>query len=229
MKIKAIFFDLDDTLFDTYGQLVETAIRESCEVMVQAGLNAEVESCIKKRRAFYIEMPRKNLYQELVSHFGVTSDSAPEKVAVAGENAFYEREIESTISLFSGAKNLLQSLETKYQLYLVTAGDVNTQKQKVKHLGIAPFFRHIYYVDVRKGETKKQAFRQAASENFYKFEDCLSVGNRIDHEIAEAKELGMHTCYIKHGQYVYLSPRRPEEIPDFTIDKIRDLITTCQL
>ncbi|MCB0348887.1 MAG: HAD family hydrolase [Bdellovibrionales bacterium] len=228
MKIKAIFFDLDDTLFDTYGQLVESAIRDSCQVMIQAGLKANMESCIEKRHSFYLNVPRKNLYQELVTHFGV-SNNDPESVAEIGQKAFFEREIEPTISLFSGAKNLLEDLEAKYHLFLVTAGDTNTQKQKVKHLGIEKFFRQIYYVDVRTGQTKKDAFTKALSEYYYKPKECLSVGNRIDHEIAEAKELGMHTCYIKHGQYVYLSPKRPEEIPDFTIDKIRDLMTTCRL
>ena len=60
MKVKAIFFDLDDTLFDTYGQLVEAAIRDSCDIMVKAGLNTDIASCIKKRHTFYIHVPRKN-------------------------------------------------------------------------------------------------------------------------------------------------------------------------
>jgi FMN phosphatase YigB (HAD superfamily) len=228
MKLKAIFFDLDDTLFDTYGQLVANASRESCQMMIQEGLQADLETCVKKRQELYLKIPRKNLYHGLVSFFGVTRNS-PEHIAKVGEKAFLEREVESNIQLFAGARSLLQELQSKYDLYLVTAGEPKTQKQKVKHLELTPFFRKIYYVDTRKGETKKQVFSEAMSENFYKPQACLSVGNRIDHEIAEAKDLGMHTCYVKHGQYVYLTPQRPQEIPDFTIDKIRDLISTCRL
>jgi len=228
MKIKAIFFDLDDTLFDTYGQLVEAATRESCQAMIQAGLNADLDACILKRRKFYLNTPKKNLYQELVSFFGVLNNAA-DVVAQIGEKAFYEREVAAEIKLFPGAMSLLQALENKYHLYLVTAGDLKTQKQKVKYLEIESFFRQVFYVDVRRGQSKRHAFEYAMSDNFYNAEECLSVGNRIDQEIAEAKDLGMQTCYIKHGQYVYLSPTRPEEIPDFTIDKIRDLITVCQL
>jgi FMN phosphatase YigB (HAD superfamily) len=228
MKIKAIFFDLDDTLFDTFGQLVKEATRESCQAMIQAGLNADLETCVQKRGQFYLNKPKKNLYQELVSFFGVTENDT-NVVAQIGEKAFYDREVAASIKIFPGAISLLQTLENKYHLYLVTAGESKTQKQKVKHLEIETFFRQILYVDTRRGQTKKHAFEQVVSENFYKFEECLSVGNRIDQEIAEAKELGMQTCYVKHGQYVYLSATRPEEIPDFTIDKIRDLISVCRL
>ena len=70
MKYQVLIFDLDDTLFDTCGQLVDRASRESCLQMIELGLQADVDSCMQKRQELFKENPRKNIYDQIVQSFG---------------------------------------------------------------------------------------------------------------------------------------------------------------
>ncbi len=67
MKYTTLIFDLDDTLLDTWGQLVQPAARESCQAMIEAGLNADLEECIEKRTDFFINRPREDLFALLIA------------------------------------------------------------------------------------------------------------------------------------------------------------------
>lgn len=238
MKYHVLIFDLDDTLFDTCGQLVDRASRESCLQMIELGLQADVDSCMQKRQELFKENPRKNIYDQIVQSFGVLAQSQVQAqdqtqrenaVARAGEKAFLDREVEKDIFLFPETFEILQVLQGPYKLFLVTSGTPATQKQKVELLGLDPFFQEIFYVDLLRGETKKTAFQNILQKYSVPAEACLSIGNRIDHEIREAKELGMDTCYLVHGNYTHLKPKDKMEIPDYQIQSFREITRACQL
>src|SRR5258708_2913507 len=87
-KIKFIIFDLDDTLFDTYGQLVGPAAEESCKAMIDAGLKTSIKECLMKREELQKNHPREDIYELLARHFDIKPPSNIEKVIEAGFNAF---------------------------------------------------------------------------------------------------------------------------------------------
>ena len=91
------------------------------------------------------------------------------------------------------------------------------------------FFNHIFYVDPQKKQTKTQAFLEILKQTQFQASHILSVGNRLDKEIAESKRLGFATCYVKHGEYIHLQASLPEEYPDHQILNIRELVGTCHL
>ena len=49
---RTIIFDLDDTLLETSRLLVPQAERESCLEMIAAGLDCDLDTCLKARRNF---------------------------------------------------------------------------------------------------------------------------------------------------------------------------------
>jgi FMN phosphatase YigB (HAD superfamily) len=51
----------------------------------------------------------------------------------------------------------------------------------------------------------------------------VSIGNRIDVELRDAKELGMQTILVEHGEYVGFTPQIPQEVPDTIIFKVGEL------
>src|SRR4051812_31562952 len=97
-RFKAVIFDLDDTLFDTWGTCYPAAAKESCEAMVKAGLNCSGESCVKERGDFFKVMPKSDVIQHIVKKFGVRSGglSADEIVAI-GKKSFHSRQVEKDI------------------------------------------------------------------------------------------------------------------------------------
>jgi FMN phosphatase YigB (HAD superfamily) len=226
---KILIFDLDDTLLDTSRWVVPFAARESCQVMINHGLKANLEECIEKRKEIHLKNPRANAFELLVQHFGVKKNVVAEDVKAYGQKAFFERNVNETIALFDGADEVLENLQGKYKLYMVTAGNLATQMQKIRKLHIESFFQNIFYIDPSQGMKKGDAFKALLDTHSYLPEEYLSIGNRADHEIAEAKDLKMKTCLVEYGEYVHLKPSRPEEIPDFRIRDIRELVVTCRL
>ena len=223
-----LIFDLDDTLLDTYRQLVPKASQEACERMISHGLATGVSECVAAREEIAQTEGRKNLFESLVQRFGTNGRPASE-VAEAGFKAFYDRKVETTISLFPGLRDTLRDLRASYGLHLVTAGHPATQEEKLKILEMHALFDSITIVNTFSSETKRQAFEQIARNTEKPAERYISIGNRLDTDIAPAKELGWKTCWVRYGEYAKSKPISVYETPDFVISKISELIEICRL
>lgn len=229
-----LVFDLDDTLLDTYRQLLPEASRESCVAMIGAGLNADLASCLKacdEFRKHQLSHTRNEMFPHLIDIFGVRGDSSTANIARAGIDAFYNRKdrINPKISLFPHALTMLRTMKTRYSLHLVTSGSPETQNEKIRILGIRELFQSIHCVDTLKNERKFSAFSAIMRATNAPPEHHLSIGNRIDTDIAEARRLNWKTCWVRYGEYASRKPQGELETPDFIIDDISELIAICRL
>ena len=57
----------------------------------------------------------------------------------------------------------------------------------------------------------------------------LSVGNRLDTDIAPAKKLKWQTCWVRYGEYKNMIPTTGEEQADYVIESLEELAAKCQL
>ncbi|MGE0633232.1 MAG: HAD hydrolase-like protein [Pseudobdellovibrionaceae bacterium] len=226
-KIKCIAFDLDDTLLDTSNLLIPIATEEACAAMVKAGLRTTVRSCIEKRQEFLDRAIHENIFREISSFYN-PSDFETNAIAKAGEQAFYGRKIPDYLPISSEAKGILENLKNKYTLFLVTSGELETQKAKVKAMQIEHFFSKIFYVHFR-NENKMTAFIKILEITGCLPEQLLSLGNRRSQEVREAKQVGAKTCWLKTGEHKNEPPEIKEDIPDFEISSLGEFIKTCQL
>jgi len=224
MPYPILIFDLDDTLLDTWGQLVQPAAREACAAMIAAGLATDPATCVAKRHELFVAKPRDDCYRGLVDHFGVDQTSDPDTVRDAGHRAYFERNVETTIQLFKGARQMLEQLRPDHDLYLVTSGHPATQKQKVSILDLEPLFREVHYVDSKAGESKGPRFAQIASRHGRAPSEHLVIGDRLDREIRDGNRLGMRTCHICYGEFNHLTPESEDDRPDYQIRHITELI-----
>ncbi len=223
-----LIFDLDDTLLDTYGQLVPQASKEACTKMIEAGLATDLKSCLMVREELAQTESRAHLFESLVQRFG-THGTPAQDVADAGFKAFYDRKVESNISLFPGLRDMLHDLKNSYGLHLVTAGHPDTQEEKIKILELRSQFDTITIVNTFANETKLQAFEKVARVTNKDPGRHLSIGNRLDTDIAPAKQLGWSTCWVRYGEYAKSTAANENEKPDYTIAKITELISACRL
>lgn len=228
-KYKAIVFDLDDTLFDTWDKCTKPATAESCTAMIKAGLNCTLESCVAEREVAYRKNPRKDPYEHLVQKFGLRENAIATDVCEKGRVAFQSRKVESDIVLFPGVQRTLSELKIKYLLFLVTSGDPATQKQKVQLLKIKDFFTHIFYVDSLKKQKKSTAFLEIMDHTSISADQVVCVGDRIDREIAEGKQVGFTTVLLERDHNQNFEPAQPSENPDFRIKKLSELIPKLKL
>ena len=80
-----------------------------------------------------------------------------------------------------------------------------------------------------RGESKGQAFASILKSHGGEPVRYLSIGNRLDTDIAPAKRLGFKTCWVTYGEYAYTSPKDEFELPDYEIADMEELIPTCRL
>jgi putative hydrolase of the HAD superfamily len=114
-------------------------------------------------------------------------------------------------------------------LNLVTAGHPATQEEKIRILGIRPLFTRIIVVDPSIGERKGSAFSEIMRESRKPPARHLSIGNRVETDIAEARSLGWKACWVRYGEHAAHEPANESEQPDFTIHHISELVSTCRL
>ena len=76
-KIKAVFFDLDDTLFDCSGSLIDNARKRAAEAMVEAGLPCSAKDAYELQIKLFEELgPMENIFDRMCDQLGNTKDES---------------------------------------------------------------------------------------------------------------------------------------------------------
>lgn len=220
--IRAIAFDLDDTLIDTTGLLVPEAARQACEEMIARGFDRGLEVCLRERAALATQLSHREIFPRIAGPALVDAGHA-------GVERFYNPLLPATIPLIHGADQVLATLAARYRLYLVTAGNPETQRRKIEAASLASRFVRCLTVDGFAGGTKTEAFREILALEGLEPSRLLAVGNRLSQEIRLAKRLGARTCHFPFGEHAPERPQGPEEVPDHTFHRWADFISECRL
>jgi len=214
-RIDAVVFDLDDTLFDTTGQLMEPAHREAAQAMIDAGLEAPLEALVTLR----LELGRSRVGEDTnVLAAGAYGHGPDSPVVEAGRSTYFKRRIDRLDS-FPGTEPLLSSLHERCRLLLLTTGDPGTQRKKVELLDIAQWFEDMVFVPL------DQADKFAAMRSLLRFHELeparvVVVGDRIDREIQAGRRLGTWTIRMTRGEGASARAEAPLQQPHYSVEFI---------
>ena len=218
-RIRAVIFDLDDTLYDCSGALVGAARRRAAKAMVEAGLPAS-EDDIYRLQVELVKRhgPRYRVFDQIAERFEMN----PELVEKA-LRAYNRDEVED-IKPFSDVISTLRNLRAQgYMLFLVTCGVHQRQERKVEVLGLRPYFDEVVINDAEIGTVLEECYMDLLAQYNLTPQECIAVGDRIHSEIHVANHLRMTTTQMIHGQYKALQPKNALEEPDFRIARISEL------
>lgn len=220
--IKAVLFDLDDTLVDT-TKLAELARRNAVENMVRHGLPVDFDTA-------YNEL--LELINEYGSNFGRHFDyllrrlDLPQnpKWIAAGVIAYHNTKFAYLRSVKNARRVLLELKREGYKVAVVTDGDPIKQWEKILRLELDEYFDDVFisdYLGVKKPHPK--IFLKALRKLDVKPEEAVMVGDRLYSDIYGAKNVGMTTVWFRYGKY---RDREMEyvEYADFTIERFEDLL-----
>lgn len=221
--IRCVIFDLDDTLYDCFGQRVRPAHRHAAEAMVKAGLKASVEAVYRARmKAFRQDPMLRHIDTEVCRRFGADD---PDRISKAARDAYFNLPV-GKLKLFRGTMPLLRFLHSRgVRVFIVSFGEPEIQKAKVRALGLEgdPAIDKIFYADRDKLLTKEAAFQIIQQELDLPADQVLIVGDRPMREIRAGKQLGMHTVRIRHGEFAAQAPQGPEEEADYEVRNIAEV------
>jgi len=212
--IKAIFFDIDDTLYDS-TRLAKMARRNSIKAMIDAGLPIRDEDEAYDILEGLIERFGSNYphhYDELLKAVGLEWDP---KIIAAGAIA-YEHTKVGYLKPFPQVVPTLLKLKERFALGVISNGLAIKQWEKLVGLGLHHFFDVVVTSEeIGHEKPEREIFEFGIKKLGAKPEECLMVGDRPETDIAGAKKAGMRTLLLLRGKS---RKTKSSEKPDFEIE-----------
>src|SRR5262245_22123267 len=205
--MRAVLFDLDDTLLDYSGGVDESwklAVLASCADgrPDPARLLAALEH---SRRWFWNDPARHRqerlnmlrAWQRIVAHALQTIETVHDGLdaAVAGRFAAHRRAV---MRLFPDARETLERLRARgIPLGLVTNGDAGHQREKIERHDLARFFQVIVIEgEFGAGKPDEVVFRHALDTLGVAAADACMIGDNLDFDVEGARRVGMRSVWI---------------------------------
>jgi len=216
--IKAVLFDLDQTLID-FLKMKKTSLKEAIDGMIDAGLDIDPEDAFKKIWKLFDRYGIENnqIFQKFLEE---TIGEVDFRILAHGINA-YRRVRHGFLSSYPGAKKTLLRLK-QMGLKLAIVSDAPKLKcwLRLTSIKLDDFFDIVVsYDDTGEFKPSKRPFEKALKELNIKPEECLMVGDNPDRDVKGASELGIKTCLARYGQIIESDIK-----PDFTIYSIMELV-----
>lgn len=202
-KTKTLIFDIDSTLYtdENYAfEQVDVQIRHFAKLKGISDASArEMISSFRKQWSAEHEGKKISLGNAL-TYFGI---SIEESVEMRRALISPEKFLKPDKALY-GALNMLK---TKYSLVCVTNNPVLPAQKTLSALGIDSLISTIIGLDTcNKSKPAPEPFLLAAKMTSAEPEECLSIGDRYDMDIALPLELGMGGILVGGVKDVYRLP-----------------------
>lgn len=215
-KYRALFFDLDHTLWDFDRNSEETiaglfdihhlknrGVPEFGDfIRFYRKVNHEMWDAYHRHEISKATL-RSGRFLRTLEHFGLPDDALAEKMAEE-----YLIECPKKTHLFPGTLETLNHLkEEKYPLHIITNGFKEVQYIKIRQSGLEPFFNAIHIseeIGFKKPEV--EIFHYAAARASAHPSECLMIGDNPDTDIAGAINAGIDpVLFDPHGVHSNLS------------------------
>jgi putative hydrolase of the HAD superfamily len=203
MQIRAILFDLDNTLVD-FIRMKEESCRAAVKAMATSGLQMDEDQAFKLLLIKYFDVGIES--DRAFSEFLKSIDQFDHKILASGINTYLKTK-NKFLKPYPNVKPTLGKLKRKsIFLSIVTDAPKTKAYQRLLGMGIEPYFKFVVgYEDTNKSKhtglplllalemLRKECPEIANSE-------ILMVGDSIEKDMAPAKELGLKTALAKYGQ-----------------------------
>ncbi len=223
-KIKALIFDLDDTLYDCSGTLSRNRREDVAKAV------AKYKGCTHEEALELLQkdedVRRYGRYEGLVHCLGLPPGFLEEIQVLLHKSPDLNQ-----IKLFPDVAPTLQALRGRgLKVFLVTSGNREEQEAKLNHLGLSASGGLLDEVMIVKrdgeGDAKGKCFKHLLERYGLSPKEVMCVGDRIEDELTAAKALGIPTAMLKHGQHYQRFANSPQKeiVPDFCIERVGDLL-----
>jgi putative hydrolase of the HAD superfamily len=198
MKFDVIAFDADDTLWhneylyqrmrDEFTQLYSS---EFDPQFVEQKINQDEIGNLK-----YYGYGIKSFILSLIEAAVELSDGRVDAGKIQHIINFGKEMLRADVPLFEQAEGVLTELSQDYDLMMVTKGESFEQMRKVRHSGLAGYFRYIEVV----GEKSKETYQELLGK--YRFEPSrfLMIGNSLRSDVIPVLEIGGQAVLIPYDQ-----------------------------
>lgn len=201
MSIKAITFDLDDTLWHNQHAIPE-AERRTFEYLVTHCPNiSNFHSIESIRRLIAQVLAEQPEFIHRISRLRIVAltraliesgyaDDVAQRHAQAAFDIFLDARHQ--VTFFTHALQILEQLHNRFQLGALTNGNAD-----INRLPIKPYFDFSFCAE-EFGSSKPDPtlFRAALDHTGLQPEQCIHVGDNYDHDVIGARQAGFHAIWV---------------------------------
>ena len=222
--IKAIIFDLDNTLID-FWKFKRVSCEAAVDAMIDAGLKMKREDALDKLYELYLEAGLENpqIFQKFLSEVNGGLDYRMLAYAIVA----YRQARTGFLRPYPHVKKMLISMKDR-GLKLAIVSDAPRLKVWIRLtvMKLDDFFDVIMGLeDTGKLKPNPAPFLKALDLLGVEAGECLMVGDQPLRDIKGAQEVGMKTAFAKYG----FERQVPEDIKaDHDLESIEDLISIIE-
>jgi putative hydrolase of the HAD superfamily len=212
MAIRTVGFDGDDTLWhsESHFEVTQGAFRDLLRRHVP---DAEVE-----RRLAEMEMKNLSVYGYGVKSFTLsmleTAIELTEGRIPASDLevilGWGKRMLMEPTELLDGVEEALRKLSGRYDLLLITKGDLFDQEGKLARSGLGDLFLGVEILSEKNVESYRGIFQRRG----IKPEDFVMVGNSLKSDVVPVVALGAHAVHIPYHVTWQHEHVPEEELPE---------------
>lgn len=222
--IKAVLFDLDNTLIDFMGAK-KSCIDAAINAMLEAGLK------LKKREAtrilYDIYWKHGIEYQRIFQKFLKAVMGRVDYRTLAEGIVAYRRKQAATLLPYKEVVPTLKKLK-RQKLKLAIVSDAPRLKAwlRLVELGLQNYFDAVVcFEDTHSYKPTGLPFKRALKLLQMKPNECLMVGDWPERDIVGAKKLGISTIFARYGA----TKKVRKSDADFEIDSVKEVVRVVKL
>jgi len=193
-NIKVIGFDADDTLW-----VNETYFREAENKFASLLEGYETKNKIDQE-LFKMEMKNLATYGYGVKGFMLSmieaaleiSNNNVSSATIAKIINLGKEMLLQPVELLGGIEEVLQKLQPKYRLIVLTKGDLLDQEQKLKKSGLSKYFHHVEVLS----DKKEANYKNLLAHLKIPFNEFLMIGNSLKSDILPIINMGAKAIHI---------------------------------
>jgi HAD superfamily hydrolase (TIGR01549 family) len=225
---RAIFFDLDNTLFDD----------QACIAMALANVHADIcaflpgvdaatlsKAYLNHSDAYWVRQPyargdldevRRSLWRMALLDLGCEDQDCADQAADS-----YRRGRSSIYQLYDDVEDVLTRLCGTYKLAVITNGAGEHQRGRLRASGLDRHFDLVVAsTDLDSGKPEPAIFRHALEKLDVKPESAWHIGDSLIHDVAGAHNAGLTSVWLNR-QRVTSDASQPQ--PDHEIASLLDI------
>src|SRR5262245_1544467 len=226
-SLRAVFFDIDDTLFST-SAFAEKARRASIEAMIAHGLRGDRDALMRELSEVVAEFSSnyEHHFDKLLLRLPPESLNGrnPAILVAAGMVAYHETKFRE-LRVYDDVYEVLRELcRSGLVLGIISAGWTVKQAEKIVRLKITEFLdpRAIFISDqIGISKPNPKLYRKACEAVSVDPIQAMYVGDNPRSDVVPVKALGMVSVWIRRSGRYHLEPGDPQ--PDYQIRNFHEL------
>lgn len=200
--ITDVFFDLDHTLWDFEKNSALTFERIFNKLNIYLNLDDFLKVYNGINHQYWKMYREDKISQEelrslrLIKTFqAIDFDFDPIKIDLISD--LYILNLSSFSNLFEGAISLLEELQVRYQLHIITNGFEAVQHHKINNSGLNSYFEKIFTAE-KVGYKKPHPiiFKHALYQTNTLPKNSVMIGDSLEADILGALNIGMHAIHF---------------------------------